>query len=138
MIELTMAAFLILSSCKGNKLPIASHGGIQLIVEFLDQDYAGGIGVQAKLNSIATLHNLSTCHQTTSLRACREKYRGLILREGAMPGLLQLSMDGTWTAKATAQELLFLLKDCSNYGSRNKQSRNKDIEQIMLVYKCIC
>ncbi|KAM1009352.1 hypothetical protein ACFX15_044096 [Malus domestica] len=49
----------------------------------------------------------------------------------AMPRLLQLSVDGTWTAKATAQELLFLLKDCSNYGSRNKQSRSKDIEQIM-------
>ncbi|KAM1009353.1 hypothetical protein FF1_044804 [Malus domestica] len=57
-------------------------------------------------------------------------YGGLILR-GAMPRLLQLSVDGTWRAKSTAQELLFLLKDCSNYGSRNKQSRNKDIEQIM-------
>ncbi|KAM1015064.1 hypothetical protein PS2_044443 [Malus domestica] len=69
MVELTMAAFLILSSCKGNKLPIAPHGGIQLIVEFVDQDYAAGIGVQARLESIATLHNLSTSHQTTSLQA---------------------------------------------------------------------
>ncbi|KAB2613988.1 hypothetical protein D8674_036304 [Pyrus ussuriensis x Pyrus communis] len=54
MIELTIAAIFIPSSCKGNKLPIASHGGIQLIAEFLDQDYAGGIGVQARLDSHTT------------------------------------------------------------------------------------
>ncbi|KAB2610179.1 U-box domain-containing protein 6-like [Pyrus ussuriensis x Pyrus communis] len=208
-IELTIAAFLILSSCKGNKLPIASAGAIQLIVELLNQDYAEGISLQARLDGIATLHNLSTCHQIipslvssgivfslqqifhgleksnqlvekaiallddivssseTALeetaatcgaiqalvetieegstkskehaarilllicQSCREKYRGLILREGAMPGLLQMSVDGSWTAKTTARELLFLLRDCSNYGSRNKQSRNKVIEQIM-------
>ncbi|RXH89361.1 hypothetical protein DVH24_031718 [Malus domestica] len=33
------------------------------MVEFLSQDYAEGISVQARLDSIATLHNLSRCHQ---------------------------------------------------------------------------
>ncbi|KAM1323545.1 hypothetical protein PS2_044430 [Malus domestica] len=33
------------------------------MVEFLSQDYAEGISVQARLDSIATLDNLSLCHQ---------------------------------------------------------------------------
>lgn len=64
-------------------------------------------------------------------KSCREKYRGLILREGVMPGLLQLSVDGTWEAKNMAGELLLLLRDCASYGSRNKQSKHEMIEQIM-------
>ncbi|KAM2367206.1 hypothetical protein ACFXTH_044922 [Malus domestica] len=136
------------------------------MVEFLSQDYAEGISVQARLDSIATL-NLSRCHQIISsqvssgvvfsviihglekssqpvekaivllddivsssktalketagtcstiwvlvetieggsmkckehaasillliCKRCIENYRGLILRGGAMPGLLQLS-----------------------------------------------
>ena len=54
-----------------------------------------------------------------------ERYRGLILREGVMPGLLQLSVDGTCWAKKMAKELLFLLRDCSSSSSRNKQSKHE-------------
>lgn len=226
LIELTITAFMILSSCKGNKLSIASSGAIEQILEILNRDYANAnsngmhmnknknkntiaISTQARLDSVATLHNLSTCHQImpslvsagvvfsllqiirscqkpsqlvekaialldeivssskSSLKetaatygaigalvetieegsteskehavrillficqSCRENYRGLILREGVMPGLLQLTVDGTWRAKTMAEELLLLLRDCSSYGPRNQQSRNEVIEQIM-------
>ncbi|XP_059452456.1 U-box domain-containing protein 7-like [Corylus avellana] len=213
LIELTIAAMLILSSCTANKLAIASHGAIQLLVEFLNASdnnvSSSSISLQAKLDAIATLHNLSTCHQIIpsivssgllfsllqlihsseksselvekimgllenvvslsenalcetagtggAIRAlvetieegspqckehaagilllicqsCRERYRGIILREGVMPGLLQLSVDGTWRAKTVARELLLLLRDCPSYGSRNKQSKNELIQQIM-------
>lgn len=222
LIELTITALMILSSCKGNKLSIASSGAIEQILEILNRDYANAnsngmhmnkntiaISTQARLDSVATLHNLSTCHQimpslvsagvvfsllqiicscqkpsqlvekaiallddivsssksalketaatygaigalvetiedgsTESkehavrillfiCQSCRENYRGLILREGVMPGLLQLTVDGTWRAKTMADELLLLLRDCSSYGPRNQQSRNEVIEQIM-------
>ncbi|KAH7532450.1 hypothetical protein FEM48_Zijuj04G0021200 [Ziziphus jujuba var. spinosa] len=215
LMELSVAAMLILSSCKANKLPIASSGAIEILVEFINENYSNDndmnntISTQAKLDAISTLHNLSTCHQiipsfvssglvfsllqlihssdkscelvnkaialledivsssenalqqtagtASAIRAlvetieegspqcrehavrillficqsCREKYRGLILREGVMPGLLQLSVDGTWRARNTARELLLLLRDCSKYSSRNKQSKHELIEQIM-------
>ncbi|KAJ0054654.1 hypothetical protein Pint_02816 [Pistacia integerrima] len=212
LIELTLAAMLILSSCAANKLAIASSGAIQLIVGILNGDLGnnnGGISIQAKIDAIATLHNLSTCHQLIppivssgviypllqiihgseksselaekaiallenivslsenalqeiaatgcAIRAfvevieegslqckehavsillmlcqsCRDRYRGSILREGVMPGLLQLSVDGTWRAKNMARELLLLLRDCSDYGSRSTQSKHELMEQIM-------
>lgn len=61
----------------------------------------------------------------------REKYRGMILREGIMPGLLQVSVDGTWRAKEMAQELLLLLRECPKFGPRKKQLKNEHLEQIM-------
>uniref|UniRef100_A0A2N9ISN2 U-box domain-containing protein n=1 Tax=Fagus sylvatica TaxID=28930 RepID=A0A2N9ISN2_FAGSY len=214
LIELTLAAMLILSSCTANKLVIASSGTIQHLVQFLNGDYGGdknmnSISMQAKLDAIATLHNLSTCQQIIPsiassgllysllqlihnseksseliekimgllenivsfsenalceiastdgvihalvetiedgspqckehavgillliCQSSREIYRGLILREGVMPGLLQLSVDGTWRAKNMARELLLLLRDCSSYGSRNIQSKHELVEQIM-------
>ncbi|XP_024029547.1 U-box domain-containing protein 6 [Morus notabilis] len=217
LIEPAVTALLILSSCNANKLPIASSGAIQILVAFLNEDYSNddnvndniSIGMQTKLDAIATLHNLSTSREIVPLlvssglvfsllqlihcseksseyvgkaialledivslskdalqetagapgaiqalvesvedgslqcrehavrillficKSCREKYRGLILREGVMPGLLQLSVDGTWKAKSMAGELLLLLRECSSYGSKNKQSKHKMIEQIM-------
>ncbi|GAV68561.1 KAP domain-containing protein [Cephalotus follicularis] len=211
LIELSVAAMLILSSCAANKLVIASSGAIQLLVGILngvyDNDNYDSICTQTTLDVIATLHNLSTCHQIIpaivsfgavfillqlihrseksselaekamslleniasvseyaleeiagtggAIRAlveiieegspqckehavgilflicqsCRERYRGLILREGVMPGVLQLSVDGTWRAKKRAQDLLLLLRDCSN--SRGKPSKHERMEQIM-------
>ena len=68
LIELTLAAMFILSSCTVNKLEIASSGTIQHLIQFLNRDYGGvnnlnSISTQAKLDAIATLHNLSTCDQ---------------------------------------------------------------------------
>ncbi|CAI9777315.1 unnamed protein product [Fraxinus pennsylvanica] len=58
-------------------------------------------------------------------------YGGVILREGVMPGLLQLSVDGTWRGKEKAKELLLLLRDGSKSGSRGKQSKNVLLEKVM-------
>ncbi|XP_028121163.1 U-box domain-containing protein 4 [Camellia sinensis] len=223
--NLVIAALLILSSCTANKLAIAASGAIQLLIEFLNSEYTNDnnhqdnnnnnniiISIQAKLDIIATLHNLSTYHQTipsivlsgvvVSLvqlicgyeksselvdkamallerivsssesalteaastggtiqalvealeegsplckenavgilvlicQSCRERYRGMILREGVMPGLLQLSVDGTWRAKEMARALLLLLRDCSSHhhgSSRNKQWKNVLLERAM-------
>ncbi|KAL6960546.1 hypothetical protein U1Q18_038309 [Sarracenia purpurea var. burkii] len=213
--NLAIAALLILSSCTENKLPIAASGAIQLLVQILNAEPAGdddnadetAISNQAKLDIIATLHNLSTSHQTipsvvssgvvVSLfhlihgreksselsekamamlerivssseialneaarargaiqglvealeegssvckehavgvlflicHSCRERYRGQILREGVMPALLQLSVDGTWRGKEMARALLLLLRD--GRGSRSRQWKNVILEQAM-------
>lgn len=214
LIDLVIAALLVLSSCGANKLEITSFGAIPLLIEMLGGEYpndsnTSSISVQARLDAIATLHNLSTSPQiipslvssgvvfsllqlihsydksselvekamlllenvvsssetalmqlagtSGAIRAlveaieegsmqckehaagilllicqsCRDKYRGLILREGVMPGLLQLSVDGTWRAKDIAQKLLLLLRDCSSYDMRDKQSQHELLEQIM-------
>ncbi|CAK9161760.1 unnamed protein product [Ilex paraguariensis] len=218
--DLAIAALLILSSCTANKLAIAASGAIQLLVEILyshypDDNYNDNdndnitISLQAKLDIISTLHNLSTCHQiipsivssatVISLlqlinaseksselvekamallekivssseialketagtegaiqllveaveegspqcqehavgillpicKSCRHRYRGMILREGAMPGLLQLSVDGARRAKEKAKALLQLLRDRSGCTTRGKQSKNALLEQGM-------
>lgn len=67
-------------------------------------------------------------------KSCREKYRGLILREGAMPGLLQLSIDGTWLARKKAKALLLLLRDQNDGGSTSSSSSpvsNALLEEVM-------
>jgi len=205
-IQLSVAAMLTLSSCKRNKVAIASSGAVQILVELINNS---NIETQSQLDTIATLHNLTTCQEIIPLIAssgvifsllqlihgsvkssslvdkatgllenivsssesalceaastrgaiqilvetiedgsslgkenavgilllicqkCREKYRVLILTEGVMPGLLQLSVDGTWRAKSTARELLLLLRDCSSYSSRRTQINHELIEQIM-------
>ncbi|KAJ7974636.1 U-box domain-containing protein [Quillaja saponaria] len=209
LVEITVAAMLILSSCTANKLAIASSGAIKLLIEFLNENNENSTSRQGMLDAISTLHNLSTSQQIVPLivssgvifsllqlihssgksselvekavgllenvvsssedalcqtasigsgirilvetiedgtsqskehavgilllicQSCREKYRGMILREGVMPGLLQLSVDGTRRAKSVARELLLLLRDCSSYCSRNKISNHELIEQIM-------
>ncbi|KAK7858377.1 uncharacterized protein LOC112020933 [Quercus suber] len=211
LIELTLAAMFILSSCTANKLAIASSGTIQHLIQFLNEgvNNMNSTSMKAKLDAIATLHNLSTCDQIIPsiassgllssilqlihnseksselvekimgllqhivsssesalceiasthgviyamvetmedgspqckehavgilLLICqskKERYRGLILREGVMPGLLQLSVHGTWRAKDMARELLLLLRDCSSYSLRNEQSKVELIEAIM-------
>ncbi|KAF8399774.1 hypothetical protein HHK36_015644 [Tetracentron sinense] len=207
--ELAIAALLMLSACRANKLTIAASGAIQFLVEILNRDkqrYSGGL--QAKLDAIDTLHNLSTCHQVlpaivsagvvfyllqlicrsdksskvaekaTALlekiaslsetgrveiaeadggilalvetveegsqqsrehsvgvllhicESCEDEYRGLILREGVMPGLLQLSVHGTRRAKDMARALLLLLRDFTNCDS-SRQLENSVLKRIM-------
>lgn len=218
LVELGVAALLILSSCTANKLPIAASGAIQLLVEFLNAQFTEerqiwNLSTQTNLDIISTLHNLSTCtqiiptivlsgvvksllqlmqdseksselvekatvmlekiisssssHSRMALehaaetpgviqvlveaieegtplckehavgtlllicRSCRERYRGTILREGAMPGLLQLSVDGTCNAREKAKALLPLLRDCSNRPNPEKRSKNQILEHVM-------
>ncbi|XP_016200344.1 U-box domain-containing protein 3 [Arachis ipaensis] len=179
-VQLTVAAMLTLSSCKANKVAIASSGALQHLAEFVNSG-----DIQLQLDVVATIHNLSTCEEIVPLiiasgiilsllelvhnsvkssplgekaigllenivsssesALCEAasvggairilvetiKYRGLILREGVMPGLLQLSIDGTRRAKNMARELLLLLRDYSDYSSRQKQMNHELIERIM-------
>ncbi|CAI9763176.1 unnamed protein product [Fraxinus pennsylvanica] len=208
LLDLAAAALLILSSCTQNKLEVAASGAIQLLINLLNLN-CENISMQAKLDFVSTLHNLSACPQTVGQIArsgcaasvlqlvyglekssdlvekimglldeivsssdialketaetggsipalveamedgsaqCKEHavgillvicqnyrdgYRGIILREGVVPGLLQLSVDGTWRGKEKAKELLLLLRDCSNCGSKGKQSKNVLLEKVM-------
>ncbi|KAG6410209.1 hypothetical protein SASPL_128262 [Salvia splendens] len=215
LMELSLAALLILSSCSRNKLEIASSGAIQLLVELLDSLSQNVGSNQAKIDVVSTLHNLSTSPQIIPLivacggaivlirlvyeldkssdlvekamvlleslvsssqlalnqvserdgaiemvveaveegtaacrehaagvllaicKSSRETYRGLILREGAMPGLLQLSIDGTWLARKKAKALLLLLREdddnssLSSSSSRGKHSKNAVFKEVM-------
>lgn len=205
-IQLSLAAMLTLSSCKRNKIAIASSGAVQILVEFIN---SSNTHTQSQLDAIATLHNLTTCQEIIPLiessgvilsllelihgsvkssssvekaigllekivsssesalcetastggairilvetiedgsslgkehavgilllicQSSREKYRVLILTDGVMPGLLQLSAAGTCRAKSMARELLLLLRDCSSCSSRHRQINHELIEQIM-------
>lgn len=64
-------------------------------------------------------------------QSCRDRYRGMILREGAMPGLLQLSVDGTSKAREKAKALLQLLRDFSECRTREERSKNRLLEHVM-------
>lgn len=59
----------------------------------------------------------------------RERYRGMILCEGAIPGLLQVSLDGTRRAKGSAKSLLRLLRDCESGGG--ERLKNVVVEEVM-------
>ncbi|KAL2240560.1 U-box domain-containing protein 4 [Sesamum indicum] len=212
LLQLALAALLVLSSCSGNKPEIASSGAVQLLIHLLASEFPIGqsISHQAKLDIISTLHNLSSSPQIIPsivlsgglisliqlihesdkssdiaekamallqsiisssdialnqvsemggatrvlveavedgtgqckehavgileqiCRSCGERYRGMILREGAMPGLLQLSVDGSRQAREKAKDLLLLLRDCSRGGSsRVKQSKRVLFEEVM-------
>ncbi|CAN0904191.1 U-box domain-containing protein 4 [Linum grandiflorum] len=99
---------------------VQASGGIQALVEIIEE----GNSPQCKEHAVGVL--VLIC------QSCRDKYRALILREGAMPGLLQLSVDGTWRARNLAQELLLLLRDSEGYGgSRGKQWKHEMVQRIM-------
>ncbi|KAG1326715.1 U-box domain-containing protein 14 [Cocos nucifera] len=60
-------------------------------------------------------------------RSCWVKYRELILNEGAIPGLLLLTVEGTDKAQRRARELLDLLRD----NSRPKRVASENLETIV-------
>ncbi|XP_057791716.1 U-box domain-containing protein 4 [Salvia miltiorrhiza] len=87
-------------------------GAIQMVVEAVEEGTAA-----CREHAAGVL--LMIC------KSCRETYRGLILREGAMPGLLQLSIDGTWLARKKAKALLLLLRDDDDGGSSSSSSSSR-------------
>lgn len=62
-------------------------------------------------------------------KSSTERYRAMILSEGAMPGLLQLSVDGTRRGRKEAKALLLLLRDTSNPPTNH--SKNVLLEEVM-------
>lgn len=63
LVELGVAALLTLSSCASNKLEIAASGTIPLLLELLNSQAYNSMSLQANLDILSILHNLSTCHQ---------------------------------------------------------------------------
>ncbi|KAM7264206.1 hypothetical protein ACFE04_001889 [Oxalis oulophora] len=89
----------ILSKSEEGRTAITnSHKGILTLVETVEDG-----------NLISTEHAagalLNLC------QSCRDKYRELILNEGAIPGLLQLTVEGTSEAQEKARTLLDLLRE---------------------------
>lgn len=109
----------IVSSSEIGLFEVVEEGGIRVLVEAVEE------GSQlCREHAVGVL--LLMCER------CGEKYRGMILREGPMPGLLQLSMTGTRRAKNMARALLLLLRDYSKPGQRKERTKiNVVLEKLM-------
>ncbi|KAK8476151.1 hypothetical protein V6N13_128034 [Hibiscus sabdariffa] len=92
------------------------------LLESLSKSEEGRVAITETDGGILTLVEtvedgslLSTQHAVGALlslcESCREKYRDLILNEGAIPGLLRLTVEGTNIARERARTLLDLLRD---------------------------
>ncbi|KAK9284286.1 hypothetical protein L1049_023456 [Liquidambar formosana] len=97
--EKTTALLEILSKSEESQIAISnSEGGILTLVETVEDG-----------SLVSTEHAVGAL--LTLCQSCRNKYRELILKEGAIPGLLRLTVDGTPEAQERARMLLDLLRD---------------------------
>ncbi|KAM1429680.1 hypothetical protein ACFX2I_045848 [Malus domestica] len=113
--EKTTALLEILSNSEEGRTAISnSEGGILTLVETVEDGSL--ISTQHAVGSL-----LSMC------QSCRDKYRELILNEGAVPGLLRLTVDGTAEARERARTLLDLLRD----SPQQKQLASSVLERIV-------
>lgn len=97
--EKTTALLEILSKSEEGRIAISnSDGGILTLVETVEDG-----SLVSTEHAVGAL--LSLC------QSCRDKYRELILNEGAIPGLLRLTVEGTAEARERAHTLLDLLRD---------------------------
>lgn len=97
--EKATALLEILSNSEEGRIAITdSDGGILTLVETVEDG-----SLVSTEHAVGAL--LSLC------QSCREKYRELILKEGAIPGLLRLTVEGTSKAQDRARTLLDLLRD---------------------------
>lgn len=83
---------------EGRTALTSEEGGVLSVVEVLE-----GGSLQSREHAVGAL--LTMCQSD------RCKYREPILREGAIPGIMQLTIQGTPKAKAKAKTLLRLLRD---------------------------
>lgn len=83
---------------EGRTALTSEEGGLLTIVEVLENG-----SLQSREHAVGAL--LIMCE------ADRSKYRELILREGAIPGLLELTVQGTPSSQSKAKTLLQLLRD---------------------------
>ncbi|EXB34465.1 U-box domain-containing protein 3 [Morus notabilis] len=97
--EKATALLEILSNSEEGQVAISnSDGGILALVETVEDG-----SLVSTEHAVGAL--LSLC------RSSRDKYRELILKEGAIPGLLRLTVEGTVEAQERARTLLDLLRD---------------------------
>ncbi|KAK1389171.1 U-box domain-containing protein 3 [Heracleum sosnowskyi] len=97
--EKTTALLERLSMSAEGKTAITNvNGGILTLVETVEDG-----------SLVSTEHAVGAL--LTLCRSCRDTYRGLILGEGAIPGLLRLTVEGTSEAQDRARTLLDLLRD---------------------------
>ncbi|KAK6125414.1 hypothetical protein DH2020_040841 [Rehmannia glutinosa] len=83
---------------EGRMALASEEGGILAVVEVLE-----GGSLQSREHAVGAL--LTMCQSD------RAKYRELILREGVIPGLLELTVEGTPKSQSKAQMLLRLLRE---------------------------
>lgn len=89
----------IFSSSEEGRMAITIvDGGILTLVETVED--GSSISMEHAVGAL-----LSLC------QSCRDKYRELILNEGAIPGLLRLTAEGTSVAQDRARTLLDLLRE---------------------------
>ncbi|KAL6287150.1 hypothetical protein ACE6H2_011540 [Prunus campanulata] len=113
--EKTTALLEILSNSEEGRVAISnSDGGILTLVETVEDG-----SLMSTEHAVGAL--LSMC------QSCRDKYRELILNEGAVPGLLRLTVDGTAEARERARTLLDLLRD----SPQQKQLASSVLERIV-------
>ncbi|KAF5746184.1 ARM repeat superfamily protein [Tripterygium wilfordii] len=97
--EKATALLEILSHSEEGRIAITnSDGGMLTLVETVEDGSL--ISMEHAVGALLTL-----------CRSCRDKYRQLILKEGAIPGLLRLTVEGTFEAQERARTLLDLLRD---------------------------
>ncbi|KAJ4982401.1 hypothetical protein NE237_033238 [Protea cynaroides] len=97
--EKTTALLEILSSYEEGRTEISNYeGGILTLVETIEDGSL--ISMEHAVGALLYL-----------CQSCRSKYRELILKEGAIPGLLRLTAEGTEKAQERARTLLDLLRD---------------------------
>ncbi|XP_061339151.1 U-box domain-containing protein 15 [Gastrolobium bilobum] len=89
---------LLSNSEEGRNAISNADAGILTLVETVEDG-----SLVSTEHAVGTL--LSLC------QSCRDKYRELILKEGAIPGLLRLTVEGTAEAQERARVLLDLLRD---------------------------
>lgn len=98
----------------------AEPGGVLAVVEALEDGSS-----QTREHSVGALLTLG--------QSDRCKYREVILREGVIPGLLELTIHGTDKARPKARELLKLLRDPH---SRRAEPEGQTLENIVSDIVC--
>ncbi|EAZ10267.1 hypothetical protein OsJ_00102 [Oryza sativa Japonica Group] len=88
----------LLSFDQGRAALISEEGGVLTIVEVLEEG-----SLQGREHAVGAL--LTMCESD------RNKYRDIILNEGAIPGLLELTVHGTPKSRVKAHVLLDLLRN---------------------------
>ncbi|KAJ6810313.1 U-box domain-containing protein 4 isoform X1 [Iris pallida] len=107
----------LLASDEARAALAAEPGGVLAVVEAVEDG-----SPRTREHAVGAL--LALC------RSDRRKYRDAILNEGAIPGLLELTVQGTEKARAGARELLELLRGDSS-GRRSEREEGETLGHVV-------